>query len=170
MLVKTYFQILLNRTWLFSIWPLTILMSYDNHLLLLCSGWWITMNSSDEWRWCFLYFVFTKSTQNNQNPMFSIVSNDLFPVWPPPVVVYRLSPRNNGRSFVRRDILSSNAPYRRSNWRYCARRAIIWLRRCTRRWIGWVPTTSTSAIAANAITSPSNTIARRGWASLYSAN
>ena len=41
----------------------TISMSSDNRLRSMGSDWWITMNSSDEGRWCFLYFVFTKSTE-----------------------------------------------------------------------------------------------------------
>jgi len=106
----------------------------------------------------------------SQNPMFTMVFDDLFSFRKPAEVACRVSPRRNRRSFVRRDISSSNASCQRSSWRFCARRAITWSTWCMRRWIGWALITSTLATVTNATTSPSNTIARRDWASLCSVN
>ena len=41
----------------------TISMSSDNWVCWDIKDWWITMNSLNGRRWCFLYFVFTKSTE-----------------------------------------------------------------------------------------------------------
>ena len=48
----------------------TISMSSDNWVCWDIEVWWITMNSSDEGRWCFLYFVFTKSTEISETQCF----------------------------------------------------------------------------------------------------
>ena len=56
----------------------TISMSSDNRLRSMGSDWWITMISSDEGWWCFLYFVFTKSTKFSETQCFQWFSTFCF--------------------------------------------------------------------------------------------